>query len=741
MHHNFVRAYSMDRAYSNDFFDDDIMDESETPPTSPRPPSSESMDLDNDRQPNHFIVAVDFGTTFSSVAYTVLRPGGKKAQVELDDIACISNYPGCENGVWGHRAEVPTESCYFKPNLKPKPIQGSRSCFKLRSRRVLESNNEDEEHAGPDLTDEMAGDTNETGPAYQGPDYWGYGVQKHFKDPDADRKRFQRVTRSKLLLDKSEYTRHLRKELHEVVLDLQKRGTIRSGTDFIVDYLILLLKHTKDELCRLRGFKNGDSVEFVLCVPVAWKRRACRRMESALREASCRSGFGKVLSHSVENLYIVSEPEAAAARVLTSKQQDIQVGDTILILDAGGGTVDAVTYKLKDTEPLRMEREAVRPEGVLCGSSFLNERFEQLLRQRLEGETYLNVDTGGGQKGITIEGIIGALVNQFESDKRAFDIMNPNFQGTSFFIHGLQSNEEKKFDPWRLNLDRGDLRYIFGDLLKGILDLMLRQIELADRQGILVKKVLLIGGFSASPSLNRYLKKHLHKRSRETGHLIDLLCQEMPETAVAFGGVLRALNREDGPTRVIQSSYGFQRTEPWAPEMIDAHKHSKPLKVDPNDGDLYVKNTIFWIVKKGDQVPPFSEHTITSIFTFSAQPNQRFICEEKLFVSDKRRESHYRKGHKNNKGAKEAGKIVVDMTFLRTDGHIQPIMPEGTHGQLHYRVEYQLVMIIDGYNMKYEARWGNSQEQRVLASEQINIASAFANIETEDGSEEGEDND
>lgn len=80
------------------------------------------------------------------------------------------------------------------------------------------------------------------------------------------------------------------------------------------------------------------------------------------------------------------------------------------------------------------------------------------------------------------------------------------------------------------------------------------------------------------------------------------------------------------------------------------------------------------------------------------------------------------------------------MTFLRTDGHIQPIMPEGTHGQLHYRVEYQLVMIIDGYNMKYEARWSNSQEQRVLASEQINIASAFASIETEDGSEE-EDND
>jgi hypothetical protein len=78
--------------------------------------------------------------------------------------------------------------------------------------------------------------------------------------------------------------------------------------------------------------------------------------------------------------------------------------------------------------------------------------------------------------------------------------------------------------------------------------------------------------------------------------LLRIKCDS--EIAVASGAVLRALNREHGPTRIIQSSYGFLRNEPWSPERIDGHRHSKPKRADPNDGDRYVKNTIYWVIKK-----------------------------------------------------------------------------------------------------------------------------------------------
>ena len=64
------------------------------------------------------------------------------------------------------------------------------------------------------------------------------------------------------------------------------------------------------------------------------------------------------------------------------------------------------------------------------------------------------------------------------------------------------------------------------------------------------------------------------------------------------------------------------------------------------------------------------------------------------------------------------------MTFLRTDGLIVPIEPEeGEKGNRHYKVEYELVMIIDGRNMRYEARYPAGGE--VQERGQISIAAAF----------------
>jgi hypothetical protein len=87
-----------------------------------------------------------------------------------------------------------------------------------------------------------------------------------------------------------------------------------------VDFLTHLLAHTKAQLIS-HGFNDNDSVEWVLCVPVVWRRRAVRKMQDALIEASHRSLFGRTISNSVENLYIVSEPEAAAAHVLASTRE------------------------------------------------------------------------------------------------------------------------------------------------------------------------------------------------------------------------------------------------------------------------------------------------------------------------------------------------------------------------------------------------------------------------------------
>jgi hypothetical protein len=40
-------------------------------------------------------------------------------------------------------------------------------------------------------------------------------------------------------------------------------------------------------------------------------------------------------------------------------------GETFVIIDAGGGTVDATTYTVTNESPIRLKREAVEPTGML----------------------------------------------------------------------------------------------------------------------------------------------------------------------------------------------------------------------------------------------------------------------------------------------------------------------------------------------------------------------------------------
>jgi hypothetical protein len=36
-----------------------------------------------------------------------------------------------------------------------------------------------------------------------------------------------------------------------------------------------------------------------------------------------------------------------------------------VIIDAGGGTVDATTYTVTNEDPLRLKREAIEPQGIV----------------------------------------------------------------------------------------------------------------------------------------------------------------------------------------------------------------------------------------------------------------------------------------------------------------------------------------------------------------------------------------
>ncbi len=86
-------------------------------------------------------------------------------------------------------------------------------------------------------------------------------------------------------------------------------------------------------------------------------------------------------------LHIISEPEAAAIYALdTMDPHTINIGDTFVICDAGGGTVDLISYTLLELKPILKISEATTGSGTLCGSSFLNRMFQSFLEDKLGKE-------------------------------------------------------------------------------------------------------------------------------------------------------------------------------------------------------------------------------------------------------------------------------------------------------------------------------------------------------------------
>lgn len=57
-----------------------------------------------------------------------------------------------------------------------------------------------------------------------------------------------------------------------------------------------------------------------------------------------------------------------------------------MIVDAGGGTVDLITYTITSLDPILEVVEATGGTGDFCGASRVNDRFIQFIASRLGHE-------------------------------------------------------------------------------------------------------------------------------------------------------------------------------------------------------------------------------------------------------------------------------------------------------------------------------------------------------------------
>lgn len=156
----------------------------------------------------------------------------------------------------------------------------------------------------------------------------------------------------------------------------------KTAAQVIADYLREIWVHSLQAIKRTKGrnLVEGTPFHVVVTVPAIWKDYARVRMRTAVETA----GILNERLCGPTTLDLISEPEAAALSTIPElgERGDLDVNDSFVVCDCGGGTIDIISYLVEKTEPLTV-KECVEGDGALCGGVFPDAGFEAFLRKAM----------------------------------------------------------------------------------------------------------------------------------------------------------------------------------------------------------------------------------------------------------------------------------------------------------------------------------------------------------------------
>ncbi|PQE30903.1 hypothetical protein CJF32_00007906 [Rutstroemia sp. NJR-2017a WRK4] len=430
----------------------------------------------------------------------------------------------------------------------------------------------------------------------------------------------------KLFLDRSQKLPFYVSPL-ETAAQLKKYN--KNVVDAVSDYLTQVYKHTMETLTRRYGesFMSSTKVEFVLTCPAVWSDAA----KNTTLQAAERAGMG-----SKADIQMISEPEAAAVYTLKAIQPNhLSAGDNFIVCDAGGGTVDLIAYKIISLKPLRVEESAVGTGG-LCGSAFLNYRFEEHVKGRIGVQRFEEMKLKKGkcwQMGLRYwEEFVKRNFNEEEHAE-----VNVPFPG-------LPDDPDAGLDCGFLVMTAAQIKEIFEPVVKEVCDLVQGQVDGIRSKGGIVSGIVLVGGFGQSNYLYTRLKAyfnaaappppytkrptHVQAVAMEEAAAVEVMQPVNAWTAVVRGAVLKGLEGSMVVSRKARMHYGTSYAT-----VYDEDKHNVSERYwSPLWERWMVSDRMQWHLMKGETLnasTPVSFH-----YTRNFRPGQSLIVSDDLIASD-----------------------------------------------------------------------------------------------------------
>ncbi|KAH1500688.1 hypothetical protein KXX06_001505 [Aspergillus fumigatus] len=272
-------------------------------------------------------------------------------------------------------------------------------------------------------------------------------------------------------------------------------------------------------------------------------------------------------------IYMLCEPEAAALATfktmpLYGPEMQIKPGDGVLVCDCGGGTVDVTSYLISEVSPRLSFDELTSAVCGMCGATAIDRNFYLLVSERF-GAAFKNLP-------LTETGADSNFMGSFQTIKEEFSCSAVDKVYRLPLAMALNNPNPTFFDAENqfVLLSSNDVRGIFDPVLRGITQLIYRQIESANQEVgrfiinvqpllfeqrvpelIEMQKIVLVGGFSQSP----YLRERISKAFVVDGKLA-ILTPADPQTMVMRGAAIRGLGGPQPTTRKCRNHYGVERS-------------------------------------------------------------------------------------------------------------------------------------------------------------------------------------
>ncbi|KAK0448948.1 uncharacterized protein EV420DRAFT_1647225 [Desarmillaria tabescens] len=302
-----------------------------------------------------------------------------------------------------------------------------------------------------------------------------------------------------------------------------------------------------------------DHIEFVLSHPNGWEGAQQRK----LRRAAVYAGLIPDDDKGHERIHFVTEGEASLHFCIDHGLSPyITDGEGVMVVDAGGGTIDISTYSSisSSTGVDQSFEEIAAPTCLFSGSIFVTRRAHSFLWKKLKGSPYAQE--------------VGLIADCFDkTTKHRFR----NANEPAYIKFGTMRDTDIQLDirSGQLRLEGSDVASFFEPSVSSIIRGIDGQRSIATKH---VSSIFLVGGFAANTYLFSKMRQHI-----EPAGLSFCRPDSHVNKAVADGAVSFYI-RDIVSVRVAKYNYGSIVNTRFLPLHIE-HARRKDQVFIGADGD------------------------------------------------------------------------------------------------------------------------------------------------------------